>query len=202
MKTKYLILIILAGLLIVNSSCNSLENMTTSSSKIIITSLTGSDLTGSDGSTTVFSDVVCGNTIINDTGTLTIAALPLNPTQEDSTYYQDVIVDQIDVEYTRTENGRNVQGVDVPFSFSQRVNAVVELDGTFELGFVLIQHVAKLESPLVEFRIWTNQEKILKLEAKVTVYARDVAGNRLEPVSATISIWCANFADDCDEATT
>ena len=202
MKTKYLILLILAGLLFFNSSCNSLENLTTSSSKIILTAVTGNDLDGNEGSTTVFSDVVCGSTIINDAGVLAIMAVPLNPMQDDSTFYQDVIVDQIDVEYSRTEDGRNVQGVDVPFSFSQRVNYSVEIGGSIDLGFVLVQHVAKLESPLVELRTWTNQEKVLKLEAKITVYARDVAGNRLEPVTGTISIWCANFADDCDTATT
>jgi len=202
MKTKYLILIILAGLIILNSSCNSLENITTSSSKIILTSITGNDLEGNEGSTTVFSDVVCGSTVINDTAVVTISAVPLNPLQNESTYYQNVIVDQVDVEYSRTEDGRNVQGVDVPFSFSQKVNLSVEIGNEGQLTFVLVQHVAKLESPLVELRTWTNQEKVLKLEAKITVYARDVAGNRLEPVSGTVSVWCANFSDDCEDTTT
>lgn len=202
MKTKYLILLISVVLLIVNSSCNSLENLTTSSTKIILTSITGSDLDGKDGSTTVFSDVACGYSVINDSAVVNISVVPINPLQEVSTYYQDVIVDQIDVEYSRTEDGRNVQGVDVPFSFSQKVNVAIKIGKDAEFSFVLVQHVAKLESPLVELRNWTNQEKILKLEAKVTVYARDVAGNRLEPVSGTISIWCSNFEDDCEETTT
>jgi hypothetical protein len=95
-----------------------------------------------------------------------------------------------------------VQGVDVPFSFSQKVNLLIEVGKSEDLGFVVIQHVAKLESPLIELRTWTNQEKVLKLEAKVTVYARDVAGNRLEPVSGTISIWCSNFSDSGSTPTT
>ncbi len=201
MKNKYLILIFLGGLLLI-TSCNNLENMTTSSSKIIITAITGNDLEGSAGSTTVFSDVLYGSTVVNDTGVLSIAAVPINPLQDSSTYYQDVIIDQIDVEYSRTEDGRNVQGVDVPFSFSMKVNALVKVGEAIELPFVLVQHVAKLESPLVELTQWTNQEKILKLEAKVTIYARDIAGNRLEPVTGTISIWCTNFADDGETATT
>ncbi len=205
MKNKYLILILLGGLLLI-TSCNNLENMTTSSSKIIITAITGNDLEGNSGSTTVFSDVVCGDatsgSIFNDSGVLSIAAVPINPLQDSSTYYQDVIIDQVDVEYSRTEDGRNVQGVDVPFSFSMKVNALVKVGEAIELPFVLVQHVAKLESPLVELTQWTNQEKILKLEAKVTIYARDIAGNRLEPVTGTISIWCTNFADDGETATT
>ncbi len=201
MKNKYLILILLGGLLLI-TSCNNLENMTTSSSKIIITAITGTDLEGSDGSTIAFSDVACGSTIINDLGVLSIAAVPINPLQDSSTYYQDVIIDQIDVEYSRTESGRNVQGVDVPFSFSQKVNSLVAVGESIELPFVLVQHVAKIESPLVELRGEVNQEKVLKLEVKVTVYARDLAGNRLEPVTGSISVWCANFPDDCETATT
>ncbi len=195
MKTKYLILLILGGVLFFYSGCNSVENLTTSSTKIILSAITGSDIDGKEGSTTVFSDVSKGGIIVNDVGSIAISAVPLNPMQEESTYYQDVIVDQVDVEYSRTEDGRNVQGVDVPFSFSQKVNLLIEVGKSEDLGFVIVQHVAKLESPLIELRTWTNQEKVLKLEAKVTVYARDVAGNRLEPVSGTISIWCSDFAD-------
>jgi len=202
MKTKYLILLILGGVLFFYSGCNSVENLTTSSTKIILSSITGSDIGGAEGSTAVFSDVSKDGTIINDLATVAISAVPLNPMQEESTYYQDVIVDQVDVEYSRTENGRNVQGIDVPFSFSQKVNLLVQVGKSEDLNFVVIQHVAKLESPLIELNTPTNQEKVLKLEAKITIYARDVAGNRLEPVSGTISVWCSNFADSGTTPTT
>lgn len=87
------------------------------------------------------------------------------------------------------------QGVDIPFSFSQKVHVVVPIAETVDLPFILVQHNAKLESPLVEL-INLSQEKILKLEVKCTFHSIDVAGYRLEPTVGTISVWCANFGDE------
>jgi len=186
---------ILIFILVQFTCCNALENVSISASKLIVELITGNDLDGEAGSTTVFVDVIAASgTIFNDNATATLSSVLLDPAQASGTFYQDIIVDQIDISYSRTD-GLSVEGRDVPYSFSQQVYARVPVGSSIELDFVLVQHIAKLESPLVEL-IPIGQEKILKLEAHITFYGKDIAGNRVDPAAGSISLWCADFADD------
>jgi len=196
MRIKWTIMTIFLTVILLNfPACNKLENLTGSASKLIVIIITGTDVQGNEGVTTIFSDVqTTSGSIFNDTAAATLTAMLLDPEQTVGSFYQDIIVDQIDVEYTRSDIANAEVGVDVPFGFSQRVYARVGIDETVDLPFVLVQHVAKLESPLVEL-INLPQEKTLKMEAKCTFYGKDVAGNRIAPVAATVSVWFANFAD-------
>jgi hypothetical protein len=194
MKLKILVLIIAALFL---ASCVAKEDDSTAASFLVINSLTGNDLTGTAGSTTVFSDVLTtSGSIINDNGVATVTATLFDPATVDKpTAYQNIVVDEIDIEFMRTD-GKNVEGVDVPYRFTQPINIVAEVATEAEIPFVLIRHVAKLETPLLELRDWVNQEKILQLVAKVTLQGKDVAGHRISPVSGYLSVWCSNFADE------
>jgi hypothetical protein len=198
MKIKSLLTVtFLVVVLISYSGCNKLENATNSSVKLILWSIIGQDTEGNDSSI-VLSDVITDGSIFEDTATASLTAVLLDPVGDltDSTFYQNAIVDQVDIVYSRSDMPGAVEGVDVPYSFSQKVQFIVETgqSNPSQLGFVLIQHNAKIESPLVEL-INLGQEHVLKLEATITFHARDVAGYRLEPVTGTISIWCANFGD-------
>lgn len=196
MKFKAIIIAGIIVLITVIGGCNAVENLTNSAARLIIDLITGTDLEGNDGSTTVFSDVVTSTgTIYNDTAVADLRAELINPAAEESSYYTDIIVDQVDVEYSRTDMTNPVQGKDVPYSFTQKVNAVVQVETPAALSFVIVQHNAKTESPLVELTSPWNQEHVLKMEAKCTFHAKDLAGNRLAPAVGTISIWFANFAD-------
>ncbi len=154
----------------------------------------GEDLEGAL-STTAFSDVLTdAGSIVNDSGVATLTAALLDPSIEaaNTTYYQNIAVDQIDVEYSRTD-GQNVEGVDIPYSFSQNVGSVlIEIGAQVEIPFILVNHNAKIEPPLIGL-INTGQAKILKLEAKITIHGKDLAGNRVQPVVGYISVWCANY---------
>lgn len=197
MRTKWILMIIFLSVIILNfPACNTLENLTNSGSTLIITLITGTDAEGNEGVTTIFSDVITtSGSIFNDTATATLTAMLLDPERTTESYYQDIIVDQVDVEYTRSDMPQATPGVDVPLGFSQGVYSRVVIGETVELPFVLVQHVAKVESPLVELTNGSNQEKILKMEAKCTFYGKDVAGNRIAPVVGRISVWFGNFAD-------
>jgi hypothetical protein len=151
-------------------------------------------LQGTAGSTTVFSDVINNGSIINDNGVAEIKAMPLDPLLEFTTQYMDVMVDQIDVEFRRTD-GRNVEGVDVPYRFTQPMNMLVTTLATVKIPFVLIRHVAKMEAPLLALREVPSREFVLQLVAVVTIHGKDLGGNRVAPVTGYISVWCANFAD-------
>lgn len=192
MKMKIFALIIVVLLL---AGCVAKENDSTSGSFLVINSLTGNDLEGKPGSTTVFSDVDSAGSIINDNGVAEVSALIYNPlTDTDVSYYNNVIVDQIDVEFRRTD-GRNVEGVDVPYRFTQPMNWLVEVDEVAEIPFILIRHVAKLEAPLLALREVPSQGIVLQLVAIVTIHGKDLGGHRVAPVSGYISVWCSNFAD-------
>jgi len=192
MKLKVLALIIAA---LVLAQCNALENESTSGSMLQIISLTGRDLEGKDGSTTVFSDVITNGGIINDNGVAEMVATPLNPSgTAQITAYMDVLIDQIDVEFKRTD-GRNTEGVDVPYKFSQPVSVLAAINKSVSVPFVLIRHVAKMEPPLVALQDIPSREVVLQLIAVVTIHGKDLGGHRVAPVTGYISVWCANFAD-------
>jgi len=193
MKLKIIGLIIGA---LVMTACNAVENESTSGSMLEIVSLTGKDLEGKDGSTTVFSDVLTNGSIINDNGVASLRATPLDPLMPENeiTPYMDVMVDQIEVEFRRTD-GRNVEGVDVPYRFTQPVSMLVSFSQETEIPFVLIRHVAKLEAPLLALREVPSREFILQLVAVVTIHGKDLGGHRVSPVTGYISVWCGNFAD-------
>ena len=197
MRIKSILIAIVLTVILLNfPACNRLENLTESASALIVTTITGEDLEGNVGTTTIFSDVITtSGSIFNDTANATLTAVLLDPEAEAGTFYQDIIVDLVDVEYTRSDMPDAQQGVDVPFGFSQAVYARVVLGETVELPFVLVQHVAKAESPLVEL-ISGGQEKILKMEAICTFHGKDVAGNRIAPVVGRISVWFGDFADN------
>lgn len=203
MKSKSLSLVLILGIIGVfvfvigfTGGCNKFENKSNSSLRLVVASITGTDLEGSDGSTTVFSDVLTSTGgIFNDNATAILYAQLMDITQDTSTIYQEVIVDQIDVSYSRTD-GLNVEGKDVPYSFSQKVNEIITSGGTLDLAFVIVQHNAKSESPLVELAFPLNQEHVLKMETTITFHSRDTGGHRLASVTGTISIWFANFADE------
>lgn len=159
-----------------------------------IVSLTGNDLQGTAGSTTVFSDVLTAGSIINDNGVADLKAKPLDPFFTQISPYMDVLVDQIDVEFKRTD-GRNIEGVDVPYRFTQPVSFLVPIGGTAKIPFVLIRHVAKMESPLIDLRDQFNPEQVLQVIAWITIHGIDKGGHRVAPVTGYITVWCADFAD-------
>jgi hypothetical protein len=194
MKIKSLLFITFLVVLLFNfTSCNKLENLSNSGSKLILWSLNGEDSNGTLVNI-LLSDVLLQGSIFNDNAVAQVSASLLDPTQDLSTFYQNVIIDQIDIQYTRSD-GLNIEGIDVPFGFSQKVHFLVEISNSSNpISFIMVQHNAKIESPLVEL-VYLGQEHVLKLEASVTFHSKDTAGNRLEPVVGYLSIWCSNFAD-------
>ncbi|MEN8152457.1 MAG: hypothetical protein ABFR75_00415 [Acidobacteriota bacterium] len=211
MKIRNLIIIFVV--LIFLNGCNIFENKSTSSSMMLIGSITGTDLQGNDGSTTIFSDVFISGggsgsseqdgTVINDNAVIEIGCTTIAPSSTQPTsYYNDIVIEQIKVEYSRPD-GRNVEGVDVPLTFTQPVNfrlKAPEIDKNgvvidyYNIPFIIVRHVAKMEPPLRDLKE-LGAEKVLQLIAKITVYGKDGGGRDVEPASGSVSVWCANFAD-------
>lgn len=199
MKIRYLLIVFM--ILIFTNGCNIFENESTSGSKLILL-----DITGTDEEDIIFSDVfIAGGgsgsseqdgSIENDNALVTVTAALLDPySTADYSYYSDVIVNQIKIEYSRPD-GRNVEGVDIPLSFTQTVHVRIAAGSETgsRIAFIIVRHSAKLEPPLRDLKEY-GQEKILQLNAKITVYGTDGAGHDVEPVSGMISVWCSDFPD-------
>ena len=92
------------------------------------------------------------------------------------------------MDFVRSD-GRNTQGVDVPYSFDGAVTGTISAVDT-SLSFVLVRAQAKLEAPLMALRN-AGGAMVISTIARVTFYGQDQAGNAVS-VTASISV---NFAD-------
>lgn len=119
---------------------------------------------------------------LKDVGT---AAAPLTPTTNNQ-----VTINRVHVEYIRAD-GRNTPGVDVPFPFDGAITGTVPPTGSVQLGFEIVRHAAKAESPLVQL---INSPRIITTICRVTFYGRDAVGNDIS-VTGQIQIDFGDFGD-------
>jgi hypothetical protein len=169
---------------------------------LVIDSLTASRGGSGAGTSVLLSDVITNirtpapctaalpcPTVLNDTG---IVALRLSPkdvaTPGAPSTNNQVTISRYRVRYRRAD-GRNVPGVDVPHGFDGA--ATVTIQGAGSLGFELVRHIAKMESPLVEL---LSSATIITTIADVTFYGRDQVGNDVA-ATGSIQINFANFGD-------
>jgi hypothetical protein len=128
-------------------------------------------------------------TIFDDLGqavfTVTMKDVSVAPTANNS-----VTLTRYHVEFVRTD-GRNTQGVDVPFAFDGTSTLTIQAGTTGTMPFELVRSSAKQESPLVQLK--TNPVEISTL-ANITFYGTDLVGNAIQ-ATASISVNFANFGD-------
>ncbi len=101
-----------------------------------------------------------------------------------------VTMSRIHVAYRRTD-GRNQEGVDVPYSYDTASTALVPQTGVVLMDFPLVRIQAKQSTPLLE--LVTNGQ-IISTIADVTFYGADVVGNAIS-VTGSINIDFGNFGD-------
>jgi hypothetical protein len=105
------------------------------------------------------------------------------------TQNQFITVDRYHVRYFRAD-GRNTQGVDVPYEFDGAFTVTVGA-GTVESVFTVVRHDAKREPPLATLGV---NRLILSTLAEITFYGRDQTGHQVVATART-SIEFGNFAD-------
>ena len=192
----------LAGVIAATASCGDVVRGDHASAFILIDTLTasaGGPTVGTPG-TILNSDVLalittpapCTTaspcpTIFNDVGTVTLRLAMKNYLVSPS-FNNEVTITQYHVSYRRAD-GRNTQGVDVPYAFDGAATGTVPATGTISIGFELVRAAAKAEAPL---RLLVNSPTILSVIADVTFYGRDRVGNDVS-VTGSISIEFANF---------
>ena len=110
---------------------------------------------------------------------------PNTPTQN-----QFITIDRYHVRFFRAD-GRNTQGVDVPYEFDGAFTATVG-GNSVQSAFVVVRHDAKREAPLA---ILGSNRLILTIIAEITFYGRDQTGHETQAV-ARASIDFGNFVTD------
>jgi hypothetical protein len=128
-------------------------------------------------------------TTFSDSGLAVIGLVMKNITIAPTTNNQ-VTITRYRVSYRRTD-GRNTPGVDVPFPFEGGATATVPPGGQVTMGFELVRHVAKAETPLVQL---VSNRDIITTIADVTFYGKDLVGNDVL-VTGSIQIDFGNFGD-------
>ena len=128
-------------------------------------------------------------TIFNDLGQVVLAVVMKDISVTPSSNNQ-VTISRYHVEFVRSD-GRNVQGVDVPFAFDGATSATIAAGATSTIGFELVRFLAKQESPLVQ--LVQNPIEIATV-ANITFYGTDIVGNQVS-IMGSITVDFANFGD-------
>jgi hypothetical protein len=181
-----------ALVLLATVSCGELSRQGSASTYLIVSSLeAASGAEPSNFSGNLSSDVV---TVVDDVPTVFAdgAQVTFTLATKDpgvATSPQNFItIDRYRVRYLRTD-GRNTEGVDVPYGFDGAFTATVGSSTT--AGFTLVRVQAKGESPL---RALAQNGGVISTIAEVTFYGQDQTG-RAVTVSGKISVNFANWGD-------
>ena len=187
-------------------SCGDVSRSGRSPVYLVVNQLVAKQGHNGTDSGTLFSDVItivtspapCSvaapcPTVFNDVGTVTLTTVPKNvgtDTPAAPTSNNDVTITRYHVRYRRSD-GRNVEGVDVPYAWDGAVTGTVPVGGTLQLGFEIVRHTAKEESPLVELKANSG---IISTICDVTFYGQDQVGNEIN-TTGSITIDFGNFGD-------
>ena len=155
-------------------------------------------MTAINGGSPLDSDVAISNGgICPDLVTLRLENHFKNPGVSTTGFQNDYTVERYEVHYVRSD-GRNVEGVDVPFAITGNVAQEVINSSDAELKIEVVRRQAKLEPPLrnlVDGVQVGGGAMVVTMFADITLYARTTTGVVLNPVSGRLQIDFANFGD-------
>jgi len=179
-------------------SCNPVENESQSASLLIVEGLTGLDMQGTEGfflqSDVLIEDPATGASSVRaDSAKATFRATTLEPDPLLGTsQYNDIQITRYVVTYIRAD-GRNIEGVDVPYSFEGSLSALIRIGISTSVSFVIVREVAKQEPPLFNLRAALPGD-ILNVTAKVDFYGHDLA-NKTVRATGMLPVFFANYGN-------
>ena len=197
-----------AALIAATNSCGNVVRDSRSPVMLVIDSLTAtrgaatagqptSNLT-SDVETLVTSGGTCTQaapcrTIFSDSGTVTmhLALKDIGVTNAATpTSNNQVTITRVHVSYRRTD-GRNQEGVDVPYGYDTAATQTIPPSGTAQFGFIIVRNQAKEEAPLVAL---VSNGQLISAIIDVTFYGTDLVGNAVS-ATGSIGVIFGNFGD-------
>jgi len=143
---------VLAVLSVAAASCGDVSTTGRAPVYLVIDRLEGTSTVSGQSSTVVLSDVSTNGSITNDFGEVTLSLAQKDVVQQNTigpSTNNQVTVNRYHVAYKRAD-GRNTEGVDVPYAFDGAATATVGVVTSQKINFELVRHVAKAESPLVQ----------------------------------------------------
>jgi hypothetical protein len=170
------------------TSCSDAVRAGQSPSYLILQNIVG----GPQNSGVVQSDVISDTgSIVQDGGSATMQVALKDPAGSAPSAVNAITITQYHVEYVRSD-GRNVQGVDVPFAFDSGVTQTITAGGSASVPFTLVRIQAKLEAPLQALAGHRGQ-LVISTIAHVTFYGHDQNGRDVS-VEGNIEVDFADWA--------
>ncbi|MFC2141524.1 hypothetical protein ACFLR7_01140 [Acidobacteriota bacterium] len=179
-------------------ACNPIENETTSASMLIVNNLMGEDMEGNLAnyleSDVLFEDPDEGiTTIYADPAVASLTVRLLDPASlTGPSNLNSVTVDRYQVSYSRTD-GRNTEGVDVPYAHEGSLSALISVDNSRDISFTVVRAAAKAEPPLVDLHTGRDLGVITCI-AKVVFFGKDITGRAVK-ATGHLTIHFANYAN-------
>jgi hypothetical protein len=141
------------------------------------------------------SDVqISSGAVCPDFATLRVENHFKNPNLEATGFRGDITIERYEVRYFRSD-GRNQEGVDVPYRITGNVAQEIIAPGAATLTIEVVRRQAKLEPPLANLR-GGGGPLIVTMFAEVTLHARTTTLQATNSVSARMQIDFADFADN------
>ena len=202
-KTKnWLKILVIVPAIFLLFSCNPIEDDSRSNSILLVVKISGTDIEENEvdflqSDVSVIDPEAGTSTVAADAAMVTFSAEMLDPEPWLGTsYYNNIYVTNYVVTYSRSD-GKNQEGVDVPYSFDGALTSQVQIGANTDVSFVVVRAVSKLEPPLVNLAVGRGEGE-LKTTARIDFYGHDTLGNT---VTATgyLTIFFANYITS-DEA--
>ena len=168
------VLAVLAGFLML-VACNPIEKSSKSNSMLIVESITGKTIAGTEG-LILESDV---SLTTSDSATVTLQAALIDPNVTSTSQYNNVTLTGYKIDYTLPD-GTGVPGTDVPASIEGTSSSLlIAIGESKSVDFIAVLSAAKLVAPLVSLVGTTSR---LEIVAHVTFMGHDGTNH---PVEAT-----------------
>jgi len=180
-------------------SCNPIENETTSASMLIVVTIIGESVNGDKGnyleSDVLYEDETKGiTTIYADPALATLRASLLDPNSiTGPSHLNSIIIERYRVSYSRSD-GRNTEGVDVPYAHEGVLSALLDIGTTHDVSFTIVRAAAKAEPPLVDLHVGRDAG-VLTCLAKVEFFAKDQVGRAVK-ATGYLTIHFANYVNE------
>jgi hypothetical protein len=146
-----------------------------------------------NGGSPLDSDVVADDgTIFPNVVDVAVAVRSKNPNVTVPQIPLHVLINQYSVRYFRSD-GRNVEGVDVPFSITGALSAEedVKTSGTSAIPIEVVRRQAKMEPPLRNLA-GGGGALVLTCFAEITLYGQNITGDQVT-ATGTMQIDFADF---------
>jgi hypothetical protein len=202
MKNWLKILVIVPALFLL-FSCNPIEDESRSDSVLLIVQITGRDIEDNEANflqsdVVVFNPETGSTTVAADSALVTFTAQTLDPEPLLGTsYHNDIFVTSYVVSYSRSD-GKNQEGIDVPYSFDGSLSARVEIDTQTDVSFVVVRAVSKLEPPLINLAKGRGEGE-LKTTARIDFYGHDTLGKTVK-ATGYLTIFFADYITKEEES--